>query len=323
MMTEITGTGGEAQIDQAQIQDYKEAHPDTDFSNMSVEDIMFLVMSDRAKAQKENIEIYAAGVEANTLKATNINNLKAAIDNAASSSDGAAIDTISVSWENSDGTTEAISMGEACTRLDVDLTASPTAETAVEDQQKYDSDLAKVDADQTQAQTDIDAWQDGDETGSKGEAETMIGDDVGYAQDGKTAEETSTELYEDPHDSGVIGAGGTADYNAIDQAVTDVTADNAKVGADLEQYETDEHALVDDSWTTGYDAESNISQADLKTLSANLADAHDKIDGDNQIAMAKLQKDMDDYQTTLQTIESSVSSMARTAQGFASKLGGG
>jgi len=295
-MSDVTGTGGDSQVVQAQIQEYEEQHPETDFSQMSVEDIMFLVMSDRAKAQKANIETYAATVEANTLMATNINNVKAAIDNGASSADGAKVKDLDVSWENADGSTEQIPLGEAFDRLGLSPTEAAPATKVEGDQQKVDSDLDT-------AQTEEEAWEAGGGSNDSyvGVTRVEVGKDVGdwhfYDWD---AEKTTNEIQKKAR------LYNTAVVSKQDQQLSD----------DITQY-------LDDKDTLTSDEDVVISQADLKTLSADLADAHDKIDGDNQIAMAKLQKDMDDYQTTLQTIESSDSSMARTAQGFASKLGGG
>jgi len=194
-MTEVTGsnsttytqqTSGTDQTNQAELQNQ--------FDNMSVEDIMFLVLTQRAAEQKKNIESFAAEVQANTLKATNYNNLKASLDEAAKNSKGATAGDVTVTWENENGSTETITADEAMSRL-------------------------------------------------------------GFTSD-------------------------------IQSQFSDSSA--------------------------------KISQNDLETLSANIANAHDKIEGDNQIAMAQLQKDMDDYQTTLQTCSSSTTSMAQLAQ----KIGG-
>jgi len=194
-MSEVSGTGGTSYTQQASSTDQaNQAQLQNDFSNMSVEDIMFLVLTQRAEEQKKNIESFAASVQANTLKATNYNNLKASLDQAAKNSKGEKAGDIKVTWESEDGSTETITADTAMQRL-------------------------------------------------------------GYSSD-----------------------------------IGDEFSDSSK----------------------------NISQNDLETLSANIANAHDKIEGDNQIAMAQLQKDMDDYQTTLQTCSSSTTSMAQLGQ----KIGG-
>jgi len=283
-MTEVSGSGGTTYTQQTSSTDQaSQAQIQNDFSNMSVEDIMFLVLTKRAEEQKKSIEAFAAQVQTNTLKATNYNNLKAAIDQAAKSSDGAKPGDVQVTWENANGTTETISAGEAMQRLGY---SSDTADkfTAVQ------KDQEAVDADKAQTQADLEKSTMGQDR--KNLAIALEGGSFGRSLgNGMSVEESSQYLRDRP--------------DIYTPEIRDTT-----VRADVEQYQKDEASLESDN--------ASISQNDLETLSANLANAHDKIEGDNQIAMAQLQKDMDDYQTTLQTCSSSTTSMAQLGQ----KIGG-
>lgn len=285
-MTDVSSTGSTTYTQQTSGTDEtNQVQLKNDFSEMSVEDIMFLVLTKRAEEQKKNIESFAAQVQANTLKATNYNNVKAAIDEAAKNKDGVkAGDDISVTWENANGSTESISLGEAMDRLGY---SSSTADkfTAVE------KDQQAVDTDKAQTQTDLDQSTMGQDR--KNLAIALEGGSFGRSLGNNMTVEESSQYLRDHSD-------------IYTPEITDKT-----VRSDVEQYQTDEAKLESDSGV-------KISQNDLETLSANLANAHDKIEGDNQIAMAQLQKDMDDYQTTLQTCSSSTTSMAQLAQ----KIGG-
>jgi DNA integrity scanning protein DisA with diadenylate cyclase activity len=212
-----------------------------DFKHMSVEDIMFLVMTKRAEAQKANIDSFAAEVQANTLKATNFNNFKAAIDKAAKNKHGADIGSVTVNWENANGSTETISASQAATRLGY---SNARLDQATAGAARETSDQSKVNSDQSQFNRD--------------------------------------------------GGWGGAIFG------------NGSAARDERNLRSDQSKLNHDK------SDAKISQDDLETLSANLANAHDKIAGDNQIAMAKLQKDMDDYQTTITACSQSVKGMTDT-----------
>ena len=101
----------------ARVNSYGATADTGEFANMSLEDIMFAVFSGKASAQTEEIKNFAATVKHNTLRATNLSNIKAALDAASEpltkGDETADLSKVTVNYQNEDGTHVEKTLAEA------------------------------------------------------------------------------------------------------------------------------------------------------------------------------------------------------------------